>query len=171
MVFFNIFRNGCYLLLYSDFSIHLTNYCFFMSMLLLFMCKNMHNPLMSLPFLIKSPEKLYQKQRRCCIHNVMLLQHLGRDNDQNCKYQRKSLIPFRHLLRTFHTFPAHPAHIAVDRGKQIRRTVPAIQEYTRARIFSERVFPGISGLILVVGIKIKQIKQIKCMVRSVATNR
>ena len=127
MVFFNIFRNGCYLLLYSDFSIHLTNYWFFMSMLLLFMCKNMHNPLMSLPFLIKSPEKLYQKQRRCCIHNVMLLQHLGRDNDQNCKYQRKSLIPFRHLLRAFHTFPAHPAHIAVDRGKQIRRTAPAIQ--------------------------------------------
>ena len=126
MVFFNIFRNGCYLLLYSDFSIHLTNYWIFMSVLLLFMCKNMHNPLMPLPFLIKSPEKLYQKQRRCCIHNVMLLQHLGRDNDQNCKYQRKSLIPFRHL--------------AVDRGKQIRRTVPAIQRiYQSENLFRKGI--------------------------------
>ena len=127
MVFFNIFQNCCYLLLYSDFSIHLTNYWIFMSVLLLFMCKNMHNPLMPLPFLIKSPEKLHQKQCRCCIHNVMLLQHLGRDNDQNCKYQRKSLIPFLHLHRAFHTLPAHPAHIAVERRKQNRRTTPAIQ--------------------------------------------
>ena len=95
---------------------------------------------MPLPFLIKSPEKLHQKQRRCCIHNVMLLQHLGRDNDQNCKYQRKSLIPFRHLLRTFHTFPAHPAHIAVDRGKQIRRTAPAIQRiYQSENLFRKGI--------------------------------
>ena len=82
---------------------------------------------MPLPFLVESPEKLYQHQSQNRIHNIMLFQNLCGYNNQNRKHHGKFLIPFWNSRRPCHTFPAHPAYIAVNRREKIGRSTSSIQ--------------------------------------------